>query len=88
MEFEITATITTTREITGTINVRKKDVVEAGFCKSVEDGDPTAWYGYVADFLESELELNEYDYYPSDIEIIDDSTEAIVEEVSDISIDW
>tara|TARA_R110000803_G_scaffold74496_2_gene138526 strand:+ start:972 stop:1238 length:267 start_codon:yes stop_codon:yes gene_type:complete len=88
MEFEITATITITREVTGTINVRKQDVVDAGFCKSVEDGDSTAWYGYVADFLESEFEANEYDYYPSDIEIIDDFNEAMIEEVSDISIDW
>jgi len=90
MEFEITATITTTREITGTISVTKNDVVASGLCKSVIDGDSTGWYGYVGEFLESEFDSNshEYLYDPSDIEIIDDSTEAIVEEVSDISIDW
>ena len=48
MKFELTATITTTREVTGTINVTKKDLVDAGY-PSVEDNDSTAWYGYVAD---------------------------------------
>ena len=66
MEFEITATIETTREVAGTINVTKQDVVDAGFCKSVEDGDSTAWYGYVADFLKQEFESSEYDYYASE----------------------
>jgi len=86
MKFEITATITTTRVITGTINVTKQDVIDAGFCKVVEDGDSTAWYGYVADFLESEFESNEYDYYPADIEIQEDST--IDDSCRSVLIDW
>ena len=86
MKFEITATITTTRVITGTINVTKQDVIDAGFCKAVEEGDSTAWYGYVADFLESEFESNEYDYYPADIEIQEDST--IDDSCRSVLIDW
>ena len=87
MKFEITATITTTREITGTINVKKKDLVDAGYPSS-EDGDSTAWYGYVAEFLESEFSTHAHDYYPSDIVIVEDDNEAQVEDVTDIDINW
>tara|TARA_R110000744_G_scaffold273910_1_gene387148 strand:- start:2021 stop:2281 length:261 start_codon:yes stop_codon:yes gene_type:complete len=86
MEFQITATIELTREVTGTINVKKQDVIDAGFCKAVEEGDSTAWYGYVADFLESEFESNEYGYYPADIEIQEDST--IDDSCRSVLIDW
>ena len=87
MKFEITATISTTRVITGTINVNKSDVVDAGFCRASEDGDSTAWYGYVSEFLESEFTSSEYDYHASDIE---DWAEYKVldERVSDIDIHW
>ena len=88
MIFEITATIETTREVTGTINVRKQDVVDAGFCKSVEDGDSTAWFGYVGDFLESEFDpmSSEYGYSPSDIKNVDDA--IISNSCHSILIDW
>ena len=87
MKFEITATMPVTREVTGTINVNKSDVVNAGFCKAVEDGDSTAWYGYVSEFLESEFSSSEYDYHASDIE---DWAEYKVldESVSDVEVDW
>tara|TARA_Y100000385_G_scaffold288225_1_gene354282 strand:- start:295 stop:552 length:258 start_codon:yes stop_codon:yes gene_type:complete len=85
MKFELTATITTTREVTGTINVTKKDLVDAGY-PSVEDNDSTAWYGYVAEFLESEFSSSEYGYTVNDINIIDDvATEDLCE---DIDINW
>ena len=88
MEFEVTATIETIREVTGTINVTKKDVVDAGFCKSTEDGDSTAWYGYVGDFLESEFEpeSSEYGYSPSDIKNVDGT--IISDSCHSILIDW
>jgi len=89
MKFEITATITTTRVVTGMINVNKSDVVDAGFCKAVEDGDSTAWYGYVADFLESEFSSSEYGYSPSDIEITKEYISPNqIEDVTDVEVDW
>ena len=87
MKFEITATITTTRVITGTINVNKSDVVDAGFCRASEDGDSTAWYGYVSEFLESEFTSSEYDYHASAIEEWAEY-KVLDESVSDIDINW
>ena len=87
MKFEITATITTTRVITGTINVNKSDVVDAGFCRASEDGDSTAWYGYVSEFLESEFTSSEYDYHAADIEAWAEY-KVLDESVSDIDINW
>jgi len=89
MKFEITATMPVTREVTGTINVNKSDVVDAGFCKAVEDGDSTAWYGYVSDFLESEFLSSAYDYSPSDIEITKEYISPNqIEDVTDVEVDW
>jgi len=93
MKFQITATIELTREVTGTINVTKQDVVDAGFCKAVEDGDSTAWYGYVSEFLESEFRQNgvqniasKYDYHWVDIKIHED---YIIEDTCrSVEIDW
>jgi len=36
------------------VDVTKKAVVEAGLCANVVDGDPTAWYNYVEDYLREE----------------------------------
>ena len=33
------------------VDVTKKAVVDAGLCTNVVDGDPTAWYDYVEDYL-------------------------------------
>ena len=89
MKFKITATMTVTREVTGTIRVNKSDVVDAGFCKAVEDGDSTAWYGYVADFLESEFSSSEYGYSPSDIEITKEYISPNqIEDVTDVEVNW
>jgi|TARA_R110000803_G_scaffold53808_4_gene110325 hypothetical protein len=95
MKFEITATITTSSQVRGTINVTKNDVVASGLCKSVEDGDSTAWYSYVGDFLESEFASSEYGYHASDIEIDEDEDLAkkglplfTIEDATDIEIDW
>lgn len=87
MFFNITATITETREVSGRINVSKKDLVEAGY-PAQEDGDSSAWYGHVSEFLENEFETNEHDYYISDIEIDPQQSEEPVQEVFGIMIDW
>jgi len=86
MKFEITATLHTTREVTGTITVTKQDVVDSGFSGATEDGDSSAWYGYVSEFLESEFSSSEYGYTVNDINIIDDVTTD--DSCEDIVIDW
>ena len=88
MFFDIKATITMTREVSGRINVNKKDLVDSGY-PTKEDGDSTAWYGYVAEFLENEFETHEpYGYHVSDIQVLEDSNEAGLEDVTDIAIEW
>tara|TARA_R110000782_G_scaffold256422_1_gene345432 strand:+ start:300 stop:575 length:276 start_codon:yes stop_codon:yes gene_type:complete len=57
MKFEIegkrTRVITTTIEeyVTGEIDITKKNVMIATDCSAKEDGDTTAWYGYVSEAL-------------------------------------
>jgi len=38
-------------EISGDLEISKKEVMKFTGCKAVEDGDPSAWYGYVEDAL-------------------------------------
>ena len=51
MKFTVTAKQTVQIEREVEIRVTKRDVVEAGYCKSVEDGDPSGWYEYVVEYV-------------------------------------
>ena len=52
MEFRISGTrkrvikIVIEEQIEGDFNLTKKEVMDKTGCRAVEDGDPTAWYGY------------------------------------------
>ncbi|BCV02125.1 MAG: hypothetical protein CM15mV50_080 [uncultured marine virus] len=60
MKFQIegvrTKTIVTTmvqkERISGEIDITKKEVMRVTECLAKEDGDPTAWYSYVAQAVE------------------------------------
>ena len=47
-----TRTIIVTETVEGEIDITKKEVQRITDCPNVEDGDSTAWYGYVAEALE------------------------------------
>tara|TARA_R110000824_G_scaffold104355_1_gene247647 strand:+ start:826 stop:1122 length:297 start_codon:yes stop_codon:yes gene_type:complete len=51
MKFQVegirTRTIIITEEISGMVNITKKEVMRVTDCPAVEDGDSTAWYGSV-----------------------------------------
>tara|TARA_R100000322_G_scaffold167204_1_gene134770 strand:+ start:349 stop:615 length:267 start_codon:yes stop_codon:yes gene_type:complete len=47
-----TRTIVITETIEGEIDITKKEVQRITDCPNVEDGDSTAWYGYVGEALE------------------------------------
>lgn len=55
MEFNIITTQTYKFELAFErqlkVTVTKKEVVEAGYCENVVDGDPTAWKDYVQDYI-------------------------------------
>ena len=98
MKFEIRATITTTRDVTGTINVTTQDVRDWAL-SSHGYGDEYSqavalqhnshspfWYCHVADFLESEFaSKDDWTLDASDIEIEYSESDGYGE-VSDISI--
>ena len=58
MRFRIEGTQTKTKKIVvtetirGEIEITKKEVQRITDCPNIEDGDSTAWYGYVAEALE------------------------------------
>ena len=47
----VTARIEVEVEIPIELAVTKKSVIDEGYCASVEDGDPTGWYGHVEEFI-------------------------------------
>tara|TARA_R110000737_G_scaffold313257_1_gene322759 strand:- start:626 stop:916 length:291 start_codon:yes stop_codon:yes gene_type:complete len=67
MKFNIegtrTRTITTTivEKVEGEIDITKKNVMEATECLAKEDGDSTAWYGYVDEAIYNDSPLKETD---------------------------
>ena len=69
MKFQIegvrTKTIVTTmvqkERISGEIDITKKEVMRVTECLAKEDGDPTAWYSYVAQAVEDGADFSDVD---------------------------
>lgn len=48
----VVTTMVTKEEISGEIDITKKEVMRVTECLAKEDGDSTAWYNYVAEAIE------------------------------------
>ena len=61
----VVTTVTVIESISGEIDITKKTVMEETGCEAIEDGDSTAWYGYVEESTRVTTEFDE----PPDVEI-------------------
>ena len=78
VEGEIQKTVTVNTE--ARISITKKEVMRVTGCPAVEDGDPTAWYGYVEEAL-----LNGADYTLKDSNDDVVNTKSNFTEVTDVA---
>ena len=72
--------------ISGDIAITKKQVMDATGCSAVEDGDSSAWKGYVAEALNSGADFT--DAPDLRIEVHSETTWRTAEFDEDLEVDW
>ena len=86
IEFTRTKMVVVNERIEGEIDITKKEVQRITDCPNREDGDSTAWYGYVSEALEEGAE-----YKLLNSEVLETIQEAVTKENSrwdKIEVDW
>jgi hypothetical protein len=71
-----------TESFSGCVDITKKEVMAITGCPAVEDGDPTAWYGYVEEAILQGAKVKE------DLEkdvVMENKTEESIYTILDVS---
>lgn len=75
----VVTTVTVIESISGEIDITKKTVMEETGCEAIEDGDSTAWYGYVEEALHSGRGIKNYKDVDLEVKVLEESTRVTTE---------